>query len=354
MNELSKHIEYLLLSHDCVVLPQFGAFVTQQIESTYEEDESLLLPPQRSVRFNQDINADDGLLCGSLQTIYHCSETEAKRKALTLVLQLRQQLLADGQADFGSLGQFIQDEDGVTTFEACNVGAPTPDFYGLDAIVFPRLQTAAKTKSTRRLGEHGSKMSQLSFNTSGGDIDIHIGRRFLRNVGVAAALIALFFLLPTHLDMTRLTGGQASIIPTTRSHKTTAVVAVEQETPAADDVHSTDAINTTEAAQVQETAQMDKGVEAKAQTRESLATTAEPRLTYAVVLASAIPINKAESYAAQLTQRGLAGVHVMQHGKMVRVVMDGFLNEPRAREQLNELRDMSDEFATAWIMKVEP
>ncbi|MBO5704071.1 MAG: SPOR domain-containing protein, partial [Bacteroidaceae bacterium] len=52
MIALARHIESLLLKHDCVIVPDFGGFVTQQVAARYVEDEGLFLPPYRSVGFN--------------------------------------------------------------------------------------------------------------------------------------------------------------------------------------------------------------------------------------------------------------------------------------------------------------
>ena len=341
MNELSRHIEYLLLSHDCVVIPQFGAFVTQWIGATYAAEDSLYIPPQRSVRFNTGILTDDGLLVHSFQHTYNVSEAEAKRKIQTLVLDLRQQMLADGSADFGSLGQFTQDEDGVVSFEACAAGTVTPTYFGLDAFVFPRLQPTAKARLHRNADE--VKKPRLVSINDHGDIDIHISHRIIRNVGVAAALVVLFFLLPTHMGMTGLfTPSTATLNPI--SHET-AMAAAPKAVPA-----STTPVTVSKAAPASTT---------PATTSSSPATVPSPQAaqqpspTYAVVLACAIPEKKAESYAAELIAKGLTGVRVMKHGKMVRVVMDGFLTEKRAHEEIANLHERYNEFESAWVMKIE-
>ena len=39
MLRIITHIERLLLTHDCVILPKFGGFVLQILPATYEEEE---------------------------------------------------------------------------------------------------------------------------------------------------------------------------------------------------------------------------------------------------------------------------------------------------------------------------
>lgn len=352
MNELSRHIEHLMLRHDCVTIPQLGAFVTQWIDATWAQDEPLLLPPRRSVRFNTDIIADDGLLVGSIQRTYNISPSEAKHKVQTLVLRLRQQLLTEGCADFGTLGQFTQDEDGNLTFEPCPAGAVTPTFYGMEALFFPRLDKVQKARAMRHNAQHDERPRLLSVSTNNGDIDIHIGHRLIRNVGVAAALAVLFFLLPIHIGTTSLHAPSEAAIGHHSSGSTE--VRRVQEIQSVQEVQRVQEIQ-----EVQE-------VQPSATTFESTINSVEervdaskdlnaqvPQTRFAVVLASAIPQKRAERYASELTGKGVTGVSVLKRGKMVRVVIDGFLSEQRAHEEISALRERSSEFASAWVMRID-
>ncbi len=185
MNELSTHIEYLLLTHDCVVVPQFGAFMAQQSSATHSEEEQLFFPPLRRVRFNADVTADDGLLVASVAACHDVDETQAKRLVQTMVLNLRQQLLADGQVDFGSIGLFTQDEDGRVEFSSCQAGAVSPDFYGLDVFQLQKVELINKGTRARR------HRQLLSRDESESHITIHINRRMLRQAFTTAAAVML-------------------------------------------------------------------------------------------------------------------------------------------------------------------
>ena len=48
MNNLFKHIEYLLLRNDCVIVPGFGAFIATNLPARIDyEKERFYLPPAR-------------------------------------------------------------------------------------------------------------------------------------------------------------------------------------------------------------------------------------------------------------------------------------------------------------------
>lgn len=47
MNHVIRHIEYLVPRHDCVVLPNWGAFIAHHQPSCYDEALGLMYPPLR-------------------------------------------------------------------------------------------------------------------------------------------------------------------------------------------------------------------------------------------------------------------------------------------------------------------
>lgn len=60
------HIQYLICRHDCVVVAGLGAFVSQYVPAHFAPGGMTLLPPSRSLVFNNVISHDDGLLVGSV------------------------------------------------------------------------------------------------------------------------------------------------------------------------------------------------------------------------------------------------------------------------------------------------
>ena len=80
MISLARHIEILLLEHDCVVIPGFGGFITKAEEAKFLEHEWQMMPPFRTVRFNQALQANDGLLVQSYMNIYDASFPAAQKQ----------------------------------------------------------------------------------------------------------------------------------------------------------------------------------------------------------------------------------------------------------------------------------
>ena len=324
MNRLSQHIEYLLLTHNCVIVPQFGAFVAHTSNAQHADGEDLFFPPKRIVRFNPDLTEDDGLLVGVVQAVQRTTLSDAKRQVQQMILELRQQLLSDGQVDFGSIGIFSQDEDGHVSFSTCQAGIISPEHYGLEAF------TMSKLTATERFGKLADQHKQNAegFVDTDKHIVIRISRRSLRYVAAAAAFIAIcvLFSAPMSVHRERLLQ-QASLISTPQP---TATVELKQ--------HEAVQPETSQATSVSEEPQ------------RIAQPASEPQ--YAIVLASDVSLKNAERYIADLQSRGYANAQIHDNGKLRRVVLAGYADETEAYNANAALHKVSKEFASSWVMKL--
>ena len=324
------------MNHDCVVVPHFGGFVAQTSPARYVESEALFFPPVRLVRFNPDLTIGDDLLLRHLCRFYSYGESEGKRAIQTMVHQLRGQLLAEGQVDFGSLGIFSQDDDGDIQFSACQAGATTPSLYGLDAFMMPRLteHKPARAKARRRTLTHETDERQF--------VTLRVSRRAIRRTLTAAAVLLAVVLFVVPLDFARRHQLQtASLFPT----ETTVQASKPAKAAATPAATAAESLNAT-AAQDNASANAQANAAADAQA----APAADNR--FAVVFASNVSLNNAQRYAEELAGKGIGGAHVMTSGKNVRVVVDGFATETEAYNQVRELRAMGSEFADVWVLKL--
>ena len=59
---LEKNICQLLFQYDCVIVPNFGAFITYPSPSIINKEENIINPPFKKVNFSTNITTDDGIL----------------------------------------------------------------------------------------------------------------------------------------------------------------------------------------------------------------------------------------------------------------------------------------------------
>ena len=123
VENLSLHIEYLLLRNECVVVPGFGAFLNVWHPARYDEEEGLFYPMQREVRFNSALGHDDGLLASSFTRKYGVSFQEGRELLRHEISSLREALADDGEATVGRLGILRRDHEGRISFAPFKSGA---------------------------------------------------------------------------------------------------------------------------------------------------------------------------------------------------------------------------------------
>ena len=103
MIQLERHIEILLLSNDCVIVPDFGGFMAHYVCARYDEDENLFLPPLRTLGFNPQLRLNDSLLAQSYIEAYDISYPEAIRRIADEVKELKQHINEHGEYEFNDI-----------------------------------------------------------------------------------------------------------------------------------------------------------------------------------------------------------------------------------------------------------
>ncbi len=104
MYNLFRHIEFLILRHDCVIIPGFGAFIVTTSPARIDRENCRIYPPCRSVMFNQAVNLDDGLLANSYARSMSLTFEEARQVILKDVGKLMAYLKNNGRVQIGRLG----------------------------------------------------------------------------------------------------------------------------------------------------------------------------------------------------------------------------------------------------------
>lgn len=93
MISIIQHIQYLIVCHDCVVVPGLGAFVAQHIPASISPDGCSILPPSRELSFNPLLTHDDGLLVNSITrregVSYECGRSAVSREVELIHRRLR-------------------------------------------------------------------------------------------------------------------------------------------------------------------------------------------------------------------------------------------------------------------------
>lgn len=116
MERLALHIEYLLLRHDCVVVPGFGAFINVYHSALEDSETHTFQPMTTEVRFNSALKHNDGMLATSYARREHVSYAEGREMVRVAVSDLQDTLALEGEVSIGRIGRIRTDKSGNLTF----------------------------------------------------------------------------------------------------------------------------------------------------------------------------------------------------------------------------------------------
>ncbi len=137
MNNLFRHIEFLLLRHDCVIVPGLGAFIVTATPARIDHSSRRIFPPRRSVMFNQAVVLDDGLLANSYARSLSLTFEEARQVVVKDVATLHANLRDNKVVEMGRLGRLTIGEEEQLQFIPSNAPEAISGLIGLSSITLP-------------------------------------------------------------------------------------------------------------------------------------------------------------------------------------------------------------------------
>ncbi len=335
MIELDRHIEILLLTNDCVIIPGFGGFMAHYEVARKDERDAAFLPPKRTVGFNPKLTLNDSLLTQSYVEVHDISYPDALARIEDEVRELRQHLEHEQRYEMNGIGVLRLNSEGNYEFEPCSSGILTPSLYGLgyyemktvEQLERELLKSIKADEAEAETAESPSALMDL-------DEDRHNARvvTIWRAVAVACIAFIAFLLIPT---------------PLANSDRQMAMSKVD--TRLLDYVMPKDKI--TGEAEVREV--MKKKSQEIDQNAPKAAASAQQQPagpSYTIVLASRVTKKNAAAYVALLHKRGLDQAAVDSNGRMTRVVCGDYSTQEEATKALRRMHQ-DEEFEQAWIMK---
>lgn len=114
---LEKHISDLLYCHSCVIVPEFGGFLANKTHGSLDREHNSLLPPTKSVSFNQNLSKNDGLLVAYLAELKNLDFDECLNKVLEVSRTWKNSLREGNRLNLDKIGVFHLDEAEKLIFE---------------------------------------------------------------------------------------------------------------------------------------------------------------------------------------------------------------------------------------------
>jgi len=136
MKTFDEIIVQLIIQHDCVVIPEFGGFVTKAIPSKIDYDKGIMSPPSKQLLFNIQLLNNDGLLTTEISSVNKTSYADASNEIIRKVSEYNTVLKEGKKITIHKVGTFQRNQEGVIIFEQDRFFNFLMASYGLDNIQF--------------------------------------------------------------------------------------------------------------------------------------------------------------------------------------------------------------------------
>ena len=160
---VEKQLKKLLYRFDCVILPNFGAFLAKNRPSQYHKNTQVFYPPQRQLNFNAQLKSDDGLLIKSISKSNRISYDQAKKEVHSFVEDLKTTLRQEKKVKLDQLGSFELYPDQVLRFSPDD-NSLRKDTFGLKPLQVDQLESVNNVNDNKSSTEK-TRVIQLKKDT---------------------------------------------------------------------------------------------------------------------------------------------------------------------------------------------
>lgn len=346
MNRIISHIENLLLSHDCVIVPGIGGFITHFEEAFFSEDGSEIFPPYCSVSFNAHLSDKEdkyGMLTQSYMTAYDINYPKALALVNEDVAEMRELLRNNMELQIGTIGTLqltLNYSLMFTPSEECGLFAK--EFYGLVQATLPSeshsrsesvsAQLERKRVSTEAIKSQTPNLKSQTTKTVYAD-NTHYVIRVSKNAvrytvtTIAAALLYFMFTIAPNVEPVIDNGVRQAGIITKAGKPSNARPSTLDSTPST--------------------------LDSKPSAPDSKPSTLSSHGLYTLVLASKVSEKGANRLAQELKESGFGEAQVIDDDGMTRVIYSNYPTDDDAYKAAKELRTQHKSFRSAWVMKMD-
>jgi hypothetical protein len=150
MIDILPHLERLLYRHPVVIMPSLGAFQTAKTDARPDAVGGVINPPARTLTFNENLTADDGLLVEDIAQTHQITAEEARELVRKFVDQTQELLAKREIVTLPGIGRLYRNYVQKIQFLPDSTNFNT-DAYGLPPLQFspiPRARDAAEPAPT--------------------------------------------------------------------------------------------------------------------------------------------------------------------------------------------------------------
>lgn len=113
---LANYINDLLYRYNCVIVPDFGGFITNKKGATIDKNTHTFYPPSKQITFNNHLKVSDGLLANYIASCENISFEKATTAISLAVIKWKNEIKTK-PLEIGAVGVLSLNESGQILFE---------------------------------------------------------------------------------------------------------------------------------------------------------------------------------------------------------------------------------------------
>lgn len=383
MISLSRHIELLLLEHNCVIVPGLGGFIANTASAVYNDGpdgDKLFIPPYRTIAFNPQLQINDGLLVQSYMQAYDASYPDAYLQMEKEIDQLNMQLSILGEYKLEGIGTLHKSLGQNIVLTSPEAGILTPSLYGTYS--FP-IKSVAELIKERDIQNAASQTNIMPIQT---ELDLKVKEKheearktekeniiplkpkakkgkkkghnnYWEELGIASAIAVIIFLICLIPNISSMNGSKDTVIAGI-PHETTNLQPEGFTTEVPTDKNVTEDSNTqTQKTEVQaednkQNTQQEPKVQDNTTDKKEPKEAKELQKNYTIVLASCVTEQNSNILIKNLASLGFEEAKYVTMDNKTRVIYSAYATEKEAYSTLYALRKKNSAFKDAWIVKM--
>ncbi len=313
MLNLEKHISDLLYQYDCVIVPNLGGFVANNITAQFNEKTGIFIPPSREIGFNKSLAHNDGLLINYISKCEKLPYEDVQDRLLKHISILKFQLLKGETLQFANIGTLRSDNQGNPYFTPNKENSFSTDSFGLSTFHFNTLEQDK---------EQNDRSRQLVRRT--------LQSRSVRQIAASVTLILGLIFISPEIDRTSEFSSFSDMIPqmeiSNNSEPITSIKTPETKTTVIE-------------------SSANENIEKEVIEAEVII---EENKFY--IIGGSFKYKKpAQDFIYKLNKRGIKSAEILQSSKgRYRVSLEGFTDKEDATTALNKYRKVNG-YSSAWL-----
>mgnify|MGYP003670997260 CR=1 FL=1 len=151
---VAKSISELLYQFDCVIIPDFGGFVTNYAGAKIQPIQNTFKPPSKQISFNRNLTSNDGLLANFISETNGISFVEARNAIDTFVSSSVNALSKGEKVTLEKVGVLFLDPEKKVQFLPSNAVNYLVDSFGMTSFkATPISRPAARERIEKEFKE---------------------------------------------------------------------------------------------------------------------------------------------------------------------------------------------------------